>query len=384
MAANLSFAQAPGPVRIGFVTDLSGQYQDLDGNGGAVAAQMAIDDFGGKVLGRAVELLVADHQNKPDTAVAKAREWIDTRNVSMILGGTNSAAALAISALAKEKKRVFISIGAGTPALTNEQCSPNTIHYAYDTVALSRGTGRAMVESGGDTWFFLTADYLFGHALQADTTAVVNAGGGKVVGAAVHPVNASDFASFMLRAQQSRAKVLALANGGADTINALKSAREFGVTKTMRTASLIFFISDIHSLGLETAQGLHYTTSWDWNLNDKTRQFGRRFFEKHKRMPTDLQAADYSATMNFLKAVQAVGNTDADAVMAYFKKTPLDDFYAKGVVRPDGRYEHDMYLMRVKTPSESKVPWDYSTLVKRMPGSEIFIKKSESKCALWR
>lgn len=384
----LSHAQAqpmtPDKVKVGFVTDMSSLFADIDGKNGALAIQMAIDDFGGKVLEQPIEFVSADHQNKADIAASKMREWIDTQGLTMMLGGSNSGAALAMAKIAQDKKRVFISVGAGTPALTNEQCSPYTVHYAYDTVALARGTGGAVVEGGGKTWFFLTADFLFGQALEADTAAVVKAKGGTVVGAVRHPLNASDFSSFLLQAQNSKAQILGLATAGGDAINAIKAAREFGITKTMKVAALLVFITDFHSMGLKNTQGLLFTTSWDWNLNEQSRAFGRKFFDKTKRMPTDLQAADYSATMNYLKAVQAVKTTDADAVMAYLKGTPINDFYAKGVIRPDGRMVHDMYLMEVKSPAESKAPWDYTKLVKVLPGEQVFTTQSESRCSLWK
>ncbi len=371
-------------LRIGFITDMSSLYADVEGKNGALAIQMAIDDFGGKVLGMPIELLTADHQNKADIAATKAREWIDTQNVTMIFGGTNSATALATVKVAAEKKRVYINSGAGSSALTNEQCTPYTVHYAYDTVALARGTGSAIVKNGGKTWFFLTADYAFGHALEADTSKVVKDNGGQVLGAVRHPIGVSDFSSFLLQAQNSKAQILALANAGGDTINAIKAAKEFGITKSMKIAGLLVFITDVHSLGLKNTEGLLLTTSWDWNLNDKTRAFGKKFFEKTKRMPTDIQAADYSATMNYLKAVQAAGTIDADTVMAKLKSTPIDDFYAKGVIRPDGRFAHDMYLMQVKSPKESTTPWDYYKVVSKLPSDEIWTKKSETKCALWK
>jgi len=377
-------AQAQDKVRIGFLTDMSSAYADLDGKNGAMAIQMAIDDFGGKVNGLPIELISADHQNKADIAASKAREWIDTQNVSMLLGGTNSAAALAVAKLAQEKKRVFIANGPGTSALTNEQCSPYTIHYAWDTTALAKGTAGALLKQGYKNWFFLAADYAFGEALQRDATSVIKANGGQVIGAVKHPLGASDFSSFLLQAQNSKAQILGIANGGSDMINALKAAREFGIGKNMKVASLMLFLIDVHSMGLKNAEGLLFTTSWDWNLNDESRQFGRRFFEKAKRMPTDVQAADYSATMQWLKAVQAVKTTDADKVMEWFKTTPLKDFYAQGHVRADGRYVHNMYLMQVKSPAESTAPWDYVKMVATMPGEEVFTTKAESRCALWK
>ncbi|HRO81945.1 MAG TPA: ABC transporter substrate-binding protein [Alicycliphilus denitrificans] len=377
-------AQAQEKIRIGFLTDMSSAYADLDGKNGAMAIQMAIDDFGGKVNGLPVELISADHQNKADIAASKAREWMDTQNISMLVGGTNSAAALAMAKLAQEKKRVFIANGPGTSALTNEQCSPYTIHYAWDTTALAKGTAGALLKQGYKNWFFLAADYAFGEALQRDATNVIKAHGGQVIGGVKHPLGAADFSSFLLQAQNSRAQILGIANGGSDMINALKASREFGIGKNMKVASLMLFLVDVHSMGLKNAEGLLFTTSWDWSLNDESRKFGRRFFEKARRMPTDVQAANYSATMQWLKAVQALKTTDADKVMDWFRKTPLKDFYAQGHVRPDGRYVHDMYLMQVKAPAESTMPWDYVKVVATMPGEEVFTTKAESRCALWK
>ncbi len=377
-------AQAQEKVKIGFVTDLSSLYADLEGKGGATAIQMAIDDFGGKVLGQPIELLTADHQNKADIAASKAREWIDTAGVTMVFGGTNSGVALATAKVAEEKKRVYFNNGAGSSVLTNEQCSPYTIHYAYDTVALAKGTGAAVVDRGGKSWFFLTADYAFGHALEADTTKVVKEKGGSVVGSVRHPLNASDFSSFLLQAQNSKAQILGLANAGGDTINSIKAAKEFGINKTMKTAGLLVFLSDIHSLGLKNTEGLLHTTSWYWDLNDETRKFANRFFEKTKRMPTDVQAADYSATMTYLKAVAAAKTTDSDKVMAQLKSMKIDDFYGKGQIRADGSFIHDMYLVEAKSPSESKKPWDYLKVLKTLPGDQVFTTKAETKCALWK
>ncbi len=384
LAVSAMQAHAQDKVKIGFITDMSSLYADVEGKNGGVAIQMAIDDFGGKVLGKPIELLTADHQNKADIAASKAREWIDTQGLTMLFGGTNSGTALAMAKVAEEKKRVYFNSGAGSSALTNDQCTPYTVHYAYDTVALAKGTGGAIVDGGGKSWFFLTADYAFGHALEADTSKVVKDKGGTVVGAVRHPLNASDFSSFLLQAQNSKAQILGLANAGGDTINAIKAAKEFGINKNMKLAGLLVFLTDIHSLGLRNTEGLLLTTSWDWNLNDKTREFGKKFFAKTKRMPTDIHAADYSATMNYLKAVQAAGTTDADKVMEKLKSTPIDDFYAKGTIRADGRFVHDMYLMQVKSPSESKEPWDYYKVVAKLPGDQVFTTKAESKCALWK
>jgi branched-chain amino acid transport system substrate-binding protein len=377
-------AQAQDKVKIGFITDMSSLYADVEGKNGAVAIQMAIDDFGGKVLGKPIELLTADHQNKADIAASKAREWIDTQGLTMVFGGTNSGAALAMAKVSEEKKRVFINNGAASSALTNEQCTPYTVHYAYDTVALSKGTAGAMVDAGDKSWFFLTADYAFGHALEADASKIVKDKGGSVVGAVRHPLNASDFSSFLLQAQNSKAQVLALANAGGDTINSIKAAKEFGVGKNMKLTALLVFYSDIHSLGLRNSEGMQFLTSWYWDMNDASRKFADKFMEKTKRRPTEIQAADYSATMNYLKAVQAAGTVDADKVMATWRGMKMDDFFGSGQIRPDGRYVHDMLLVQVKSPSESKGTWDYYKIVKKLPGDQVFTTKAESKCAHWK
>ena len=379
-----SVAQAQDKVKIGFISDMSSLYAEAEGKGGAVAIQMAIDDFGGKVNGMPIELLSADHQNKADIAVSKAREWIDTQGLTLLFGGTNSATALAMAKVAQEKKRVFMVNGAGTSALTNEQCTPYTVHYAYDTVAMAKGTGSAVVSRGDKNWFFLTTDYAFGHAIEADVSKVVKENGGTVIGSVKTPLNTSDFSSFLLQAKDSKAQVLALANAGGDLISSVKSAREFGITKSMKMVGLLVFLTDVHSLGLKNTEGLLLTTSWDWNLNDASREFGKRIFEKMKRMPTDLHAADYSATMTYLKALQAAKTVDADTVMDTLRKTPIDDFYAKGTIRADGRFVHDMYLMQVKSPAESRQPWDYYKVVHQLKGEDVFTTKAESKCSLWK
>ncbi|ABM43244.1 amino acid/amide ABC transporter substrate-binding protein, HAAT family [Acidovorax sp. JS42] len=379
-----STAHAQDKVKIGFITDMSSLYADVEGKNGGVAIQMAIDDFGGKVLGKPIELLTADHQNKADIAASKAREWIDTQGLTMIFSGTNSGTALALAKVAEEKKRVMINNGAASSALTNEQCTPYTVHYAYDTVALAKGTGGAIVDGGGKSWFFLTADYAFGHALEADTSRVVKEKGGTVVGAVRHPLNASDFSSFLLQAQNSKAQILGLANAGGDTINSIKAAKEFGIGNSMKLAGLLIFFSDVHSLGLRNTEGLQFTTSWYWDLNDETRKFADKFMAKTKRRPTEIQAADYSATMNYLKAVEAAKTTDADKVMEAWRAMKMNDFFGSGYLRADGRYVHDMYLMQVKSPSESKGTWDYYKLIKKLPGEQVFTTKAESKCALWK
>lgn len=372
-------------IRIGFITDMSGVYSGPDGPGGAEAIKMAIEEMGGEINGKKIELLTADHQNKADIASAKAREWFDQRGLDMLIGGINSSTALAMSKVAADKKKPIIVVGAGAPALTNEQCTPYTLNYAYDTVAQARGTGAAVVKAGGKSWYILTADYAFGHALQADTTKVVEAGGGKVVGSVKHPLSTSDFSSFLLQAQASKAEILALANAGADATNAIKAANEFGLTKTMRLAGMIMFINDIHAMGLETAKGMYLTDSWYWNASDETRAWARKFYERRNAMPSSLQAADYSAAIQYLRAVKATGTDDADKVLAYLRENKLDDVYIKnGVVRPDGRVVHDMYLLQVKTPEESKAPWDYFKVVQTIDGNEAFTTKAETRCALWK
>ena len=372
-------------IKIGLITDMSGLYSDLDGQGGVEAIKMAIAEMGGAINGKKIELLSADHQNKADVAAAKAREWFDTQGVDMLIAGTNSGTNLAMAKVALEKKKLLVSIGGGTSALTNEQCSPYTVHYAYDTVAMAKGTGSAVVKAGGKTWYFLAADYAFGQALQSDTARIVEANGGKVLGTVKHPLAASDFSSFLLQAQGSKAQILGLANAGGDTINAIKAANEFGVTKTMKLAGLLMFINDVHSLGLKATQGMYLTDSWYWNKDAETRAWSRKFFEKMKRMPSSLQAADYSATLQYLKAVKALGSDDSDKVLDYLRKTKINDMYAKGgTIRPDGTMEHDMYLLQVKSPEASKEPWDYFNVVETIPGAKAFTTKAETKCALWK
>lgn len=385
-AAGMASAQISGDViRIGLITDMSGLYADIDGPGGAEAIKMAIADLGGNVAGKKVELVTADHQNKADIAASKAREWFDQQGVDMLIGGTNSGANLAMAKVAAEKKKPFISVGAATSRLTNEECTPYTVHYAYDTVALARGTGGAIVKQGGKNWFFLTADYAFGASLEKDTSDVVKANGGTVVGGVKHPLSASDFSSFLLQAQSSKAQILGLANAGGDTVNAIKAANEFGVNKSMKLAGLLMFINDVHSLGLDLTQGMYLTDGWYWDLNDDTRKWSKRYFDKMKKMPSMLQAADYSAATQYLNAVKATGTDDADKVMAHLKKTKINDMFAKGgVIRPDGRMVHDMYLMEVKKKADSKTPWDYYKVVQTIPGEQAYMTKEESKCSLWK
>ena len=372
-------------IRIGIISDLSGVYSDIDGPAGVEAIRMAVADLGGSINGKKVEVLFADHQNKADVAASKAREWFDTQGLDMLVGGTNSGTSLAMAKVAAEKKKPFMVVGAASSALTNDQCTPYTVHYAYDTVALAKGTGNAVVKAGGKSWYFLTADYAFGAALQNDTANIVKAAGGSVVGSVKHPLAASDFSSFLLQAQGSKAQILGLANAGGDTINSIKAANEFGITQTMKLAGLLMFINDVHSLGLKATQGMYLTDSWYWNQSAETRAWSRRFFEKFKRMPSSLQAADYSVALQYLTAVKAAGSDDADKVLAQLRKTKINDVYVKGgFIRPDGRMVHDMYLMQVKTPAQSTEPWDYYNVVETIKGEAAWTTKAESKCALWK
>jgi branched-chain amino acid transport system substrate-binding protein len=375
--ALLSTQPAPGAasdqIVIGDIDDFSGLYADVGGNGGVEAIKMAIADFGGTVLGKKITVLSADHQNKPDIGASKFREWVDQNGLNMLLGGSNTGVNIAMAKVAGSKKIPYFGIGPGGASLTNEDCTPYSVHYVYDTTALANGTATAMVQNGGKTWFYLTADYAFGTQLQAAASKVVEANGGRNIGAVRVPLSASDFSSFLLQAQSSGAQVLGLANAGEDFSNSLKAANEFGITRKMKPAALLAFITNINSLGLETAQGLYLTTAFYWDLNDETRAFGKRFFEKIKREPTMDQAGYYSATLTYLKAVKAVGSTDPDKVMAELKKTRINDMFARnGYIRADGVMIHDMYVMQVKTPKESKYPWDYYKLVKTMPGEEAF------------
>lgn len=377
-------AQEYGPVRIGFITDMSGAYADLDGPGGADAMRMAIEDYGGKALGKPIEFMVQDHQNKPDIAASKGREWLDQRGVSLLIAGSNSAAALALNNLSAEKKKILFTISAGSDRLTNEACQPYGVHYAYDTVALARGTASAMLAKGDKRWFFLTADFAFGHSLEKAAADVVQAGGGEVVGVARHPANTPDLSSFVLQAQAKKPQVIGLANAGADTINSIKSIREFGLNKSMKVAGLLVFSSDIHSLGLNLTQGMVLTDSWYWDQSEASRKFADKYFARNKKMPTSAQAANYSAVMTYLKAVDKVKDVDSDKVMKELKSMKIDDFYKKGTIRADGRGVHDMYLYEVKSQAESKKPWDYLKVVATIPADKAFTTVAESKCSLLR
>jgi branched-chain amino acid transport system substrate-binding protein len=358
-------------------------YADVQGQGGVEAANMAIADAGGTVLGKKVIVLSADHQNKPDIGASKFREWADQNGLNMLIGGSNTGVSIAMSKVAAAKKVPFFAIGAGGASLTGADCTAYTVHYAYDTTALGNGTASAIVKQGGKTWFFVTADYAFGTQLQEAATRVVLANGGKVLGAVRAPLGTTDYSSFLLQAQSSGAQVLGLANAGTDFSNSLKGANEFGLTKTMTPAALLAFISDIHSLTLQTAQGLYLTTAWYWDLNEETRAFAKRFFAKMHKEPTMTQAAYYSATLQYLNAVKAVGSTDADLVMAQLKKVKINDMFTKnGYVRTDGLMVHTMYVMQVKTPAESKYPWDYYKVIKIMPGEEADGSQPDPACSL--
>lgn len=372
-------------VRIGFISDMSGVYRDYDGPAGADAIRMAIADAGGVVNGRKIELLTMDHQNKPDIAAAKAREWFDVDKVDMLIGGVNSGAAIAMAGVAAEKKKPYFVVGSGASSLTNEFCSPYTVQYAYDTVALARGTAGAVVRAGAKKWYFVAADYAFGASLQNDATKVILENGGTVAGSIRHPLGASDFSSYMLQAQSSKADVLALANAGGDTVNALKSAAEFGLGKGMKLAGMIITINDVHALGLKTTQNMYLTDSWYWNQSTESRDWARRFFDKHRRMPSSFHAGDYSATLQYLRAVKAAGSDDPEKIMAQLRKSRFDDMFVKGGwLRGDGLMVHDMHLLQVKTPAESKEPWDYYKVVESIRGELPWTTKAESRCARWR
>ncbi len=372
-----------GVLKVGVMTDMSGAYSDLCGPGSVVAAQMAIDDFGGKVLGKQIELVSVDHQNKPDIAANKAREWFDTEKVDVITDLPTSSAALAVMEVANQKNKItLISTGASTK-ITNDNCNATNVHWTYDTYALAVGTGKAVVANGGDTWFFITADYAFGHSLENDTAAVVKASGGKVVGDVKAPFPNTDFSSFLMQAQASGAKIIGLANAGADTINSIKQAKEFGITQNQTLAGLLIFITDINSLGLDTAQGMVLTTGFYWDRNDETRAWSKRFRERHKNMPTMGQAGVYSSLMHYFSAVEKAGTDEPAAVMAAMKSMPINDMFAKnGYIRDDGRMVHDMYLVQVKKPAESKGPWDYYKVLRTIPGDEAYMSLDNSTCKL--
>ena len=374
-----------GVVKIGVMNDQSGTYADLAGPGSTLAAKMAVEDFKAKEKGLNVEVISADHQNKPDVGSQIARKWYDSDGVDVIVDVPTSSVALAVNEITKEKGKAFLVSGAAASDLTGPKCSPNTIHWTYDTWALANGTGSAIVKTGGDTWFFITADYAFGAALERDTEAVVLKNGGKVLGKVRHPFPSTDFSSFLLQAQASKAKIIGLANAGADTTNAIKQAAEFGIVKGgQNLAGLLVFLTDVHALGLDKAQGLIFTETFYWDLNDQTRAWSKRFAAANGgKYPSMVQAGVYSAIMHYLKAVQATGSKESLPVLAKMRETPVNDFFAKnGQVREDGRMVHDMYLAQVKTPAESKYDWDYLKILKVIPGPEAFRPLSESECPL--
>lgn len=375
-------ASAQG-VKIGILNDQSGVYADYGGKYSVEAAKMAIEDFGGEVLGQKVEMITADHQNKPDLATSIARRWYDADNVDMITELTTSSVALAVQDLSKEKKKIDIVVGAATSSITGSACSPYGFHWAFDTHALAVGTGGALTKAGGDSWFFLTADYAFGYALEKDTTEIVTHSGGKVLGSVRVPLNSSDFSSFLLQAQSSKAKIVGLANAGQDTTNSIKQAAEFGIVQSgQKLAGLLMTIAEVNGLGLQAAQGLVLTEGFYWDQNDTTRAFSERFFKRTGRMPSMIHAGTYSATLSYLKAVKAAGTKDTEAVAKKLKELPVDDAFAKGKVLENGRMVHDMYLFEVKKPSESKKPWDYYKQLAVVPGDQAFFTAKESGCPL--
>jgi len=377
-------AQNSGPVRIGVLTDVSGQFSHESGEGAITAVKMAVEDFGGKVLDRPLEVVVADHQNKPEVAVATAREWYESQGVTMINNLINSGIALAVTQVAKDEDKIAIVNGSGSSRLTNDGCTPNSIHYSYDTYALANGTANQLISQGMKNWFFLTADYAFGHALETDATQIVKGNGGEVSGSVRYPIETSDHSAFMLQAQASEAQVVAMAGSGTTFVNAVKSASEFGLAASGKTvAGLLVWDTDVHSLGLDTAQGMILTNAFYWDRDDETRAFAKRFQERVGRPPHMGDAGDYSSTVHYLKAVQSAGTTDARQVMAKMRETPINDFFAKnGKIREDGRMVHDMYVYQVKTPAESTGEWDILKVVTTIPGDKAFRPLSESQCPL--
>ena len=392
LAAGMSVVQAQqgklsdDMVKIGVLTDMSGVYAEYGGPGAVMAAKMAVEDFGGKMFGKEIQVISADHQNKPDIAKNVTLQWFDRDKVDMTVENLNSGVALAVTALGKEKNKITIVNGAASARLTNEDCAPATgIHYLMDTIALGNVLGKAIVKDGGDTWFFLTADYAFGHSLEKDTGEVVKAAGGKVLGAVRHPLSTGDFSSFLLQAQTSGAKIIGLANAGGDTVNSIKSAAEFGITPKQSLAALLMLLTDVHAVGLKTAQGLYLTEGWYWDTNAETRAWAKKFEDRMKKKPNSNQASVYSATLHYLNAVKAAGTDDTAAVMKKMHEMPINDMFAKnGKIRDDGRMVHDMYLYQVKTPAESKAPWDYYKLKGTVKGDDAFQSLANSRCPMFK
>jgi branched-chain amino acid transport system substrate-binding protein len=382
-----AFAQdkvSDGVVKIGVLTDMTGYYSDIAGPGSVTAAKMAVEDFGGKVLGKPIEVISADHQNKADISSNTARKWFDEQKVDVISDLVSSSTAGAVMPVAAEKKRITLLSGPATTAFTGDKCTAYNVHYTYNNWALANGTGREVVKQGGNTWFFITADYVFGKSLEEDTTKVVKESGGKVLGAARHPSpGTTDFSSYLLQAQASKAKIIGLANAGGDTVSCIKQANEFGITPKQTLAGLLVFISDVHSLGLKIAQGMYLTTSFYWDLNDETRKWSKRFFERQQKMPTMVQAGVYSSVIHYLNAVKAAGTDNADAVMEKMKATPVNDFFSKNTrIGPDGLHRHNMYLVQVKKPEESKAPWDYYKVIRTIPPDQAYPSVEQQKCPL--
>ena len=371
-------------IKIGVLSDMSGVYKSLEGPGAVIAAQMAIEDFGGSVMGKPIEIISADHQNKPDIGASTAREWIDAKDVDMITALDNSSVALSVQGLAKDKKIITMNTGAGTTALTEEQCTPYGIHYVYDTHALPVGTATAMVKNGGKSWFFITADYAFGHSLRDNTGAVVKSLGGEVVGNVNAPLSTNDFSSYLLQAQSSGADVIGLANAGQDTVNAIKQANQFRIVQSgQKLAGMLVFLTDVHSMGLDIAQGLQFTTAFVWNQNEETKAWSNRFNERHGAMPTMVQAGVYSAVTNYLNAVEETGTDDSDTVRAKLGEMTLNDMFVKGgKIAPNGSMLHDMYLVEVKKPSESKSEWDLLNVISKIPADQAYISMADTKCSL--
>jgi branched-chain amino acid transport system substrate-binding protein len=373
LAAPAAAQISDGVVKVGVLTDMTGAYSDLAGPGSVVAAQMAAEDFGGKVLGKPIVIISADHQNKADIASSTARRWFDEQQVDVIADLVSSSTALAVMPVAAEKKRITLLSGPGSTPIVGEKCTAYNVHYTYNTYSMAAGTGRAVVQQGGKSWFFITADYVFGKSLEGDTAKVVEAAGGKILGGVKAPFPTTDFSSYLLQAQGSGAQIIGLANAGADTINAIKQANEFGLTKKQSLAGLLVFLSDIHSLGLATAKGMYLTTAFYWDRDDASRAWSKRFFERTKKMPTMVQAGVYSELMHYLEGVKSAGTDDADKVMAKMRELPVNDFFARnGRIGVDGLHRHEMYLAQVKSPEESKSPWDYYKIVKTIPAADAF------------
>jgi len=372
-------------IRIGFITDMASVYADASGPGALEAIRMAIEDAGGEIHGKKIELLFADHQMKADLASSRAREWFDREHLDFLIGGSNSSAVIAMAAVAAEKRKPFITSAAGSPVLHNQQCTPWTIQWTYDTTVMSRGTGSAVVRDGGKTWFFLTTDYAFGHGLEQDASAVVKKTGGEVLGAVRTPLAAADYSSFLVQAQGSRAQILGLALGAGDITNAIRTAADFGITRTMKLAGLAVTINDIHAVGLQVAQGMYLTDPWYWDQSEASRAFAARFEARVGRKPNFIQAGDYSAAAFYLQAVRETGTDDPDTVMAWMKSNPVNDMFAtNGRVRKDGRMVFDVRLWQVKSPQDSNYPWDYYRLVETLPSDEIYLQPEESVCPLWK